>query len=214
MHDRNLTRWGMEKAHELGINFRASASWVLNFQHRHNIVSRKITRQISRKNQSEEAAVSTSASKFISRIKPKFENDPSCFFNSDQPGFKIELYSERTLEIRGTRHVEASVIAQNSLTHSYTVMPLISGDGKLVKPTLFVHKTPTGEFGERVLKSMFNHNSILVRSSSSGKVTKEILQGWATKVLFKSPLTNHCTLLLDSFTLHKEKSNFRTLVCF
>lgn len=87
-------------------------------------------------------------------------------------------------------------------------MPLISGDGKLIKPTLIVHKTPTGTFGERVLKSMFKHESILVRSSTSGKVTKDILRDWAANVLFKSPLTNRCTLLLDSFTLHKDRANF------
>lgn len=73
-------------------------------------------------------------------------------YNSDQTGFKIELYADRTLEVRGTGHVEATVVVQNSLTHSYTVMPLISGDGRLIKPTLIVHKfhDNMGNFGERL----------------------------------------------------------------
>lgn len=207
MHDRNLTRWGAEKARELQLNFRASHHWLLNFKRRHNIVSRKITRQISRKNQAEEPAVRTSATEFINKIKPIFAKNPARIFNSDQTGFKIELYSERTLEIRGTRHVEATVVAQNSLTHSYTVMPLISGDGRLIKPTLIVHKTPTGEFGERVLKSMFSHESIRVCTTTSGKVNKQILQEWSTHIFFKALNTNNSTLLLDSFTLHKDRSN-------
>lgn len=86
----------MEKARELEMNFRASSFWLLNFKRRHNIVSRKLTRQISRKNEKNEAAVSTSANEFISKIKPNFEEDPSLFFNSDQTGFKIELYPEHT----------------------------------------------------------------------------------------------------------------------
>lgn len=92
------------------------------------------------------------------------------------------LNTERTLEVRGTRHVEALVESQNSLTHFYGVMPLISGNGRLIKLTLIVHETPNGEFGQRMLKSMFQHDSILVLSSTSGKVTKAILQTWATEV--------------------------------
>lgn len=208
VHDRNLTRWGMEKGRELDMDFRASHHWLLNFKHRHKIVSRKITRQLSRKNAAEEVAVSNNAQDFINKIKPIFASDPSRVFNSDQTGFKIELYSERTLEVQGTRHVEALVVAQHSLTHSYTVMPLISGDGRLIKPTLIVHKTPEGVFGKRVLQSMFTHDSILVRTTTSGKVTKEILKEWATEILFKADGTNGCTLLLDSFSLHKDIANF------
>lgn len=55
---------------------------------------------------------------------------------------------------------------------------------------------------------MFSHESIIVRSSTSGKVTKKILQDWATNVYFKARhFTNRSLLLLDSFTLHKDKAN-------
>lgn len=207
VHDRNLIRWGSEKGREIQLNFRASHHWLLSFKRRHNIVSRKITRQISRKNQAKEPVITASATEFIDKIKPIFSKNPARISNSDQASFRIELYPGRTLEERGTRQVEATVVSKHSLTHSYTVMPIISGDGRLIKPTLIVHQTPKGAFGERVLKSMFSHESILVRTTTSGKVTKKILQEWATEIFFKGQNTNNSLLLLDSFTLHKDRAN-------
>lgn len=70
-----------------------------------------------------------------------------------------------------------------------------------------IHKTPEGEFGPRILQSMYTHSSIFVRTSKSGKVTKEILQEWATNIFFKAPNTKNSVLLLDSFTLHQDRPN-------
>lgn len=197
----------MEKGRELNLDFHASHHWLLNFKNRHRIVSRKIISQISRKNAENEQEVSLSADESINKIRPIFAKNPAKVFNSDQTGFNIELYSERTLEIKGTQVVEAEVVAKNSLTHSYTVMPLISGDGHLIKPILIIHKEPTGRFGQRVLQSMFTHDSILVLPSTSGKVTKDILQAWATEIFFKANNANGGTLLLDSYTVHKDIEN-------
>lgn len=208
VHDRQLIRWGMEKSRELNIDFRASHHWLLNFKKRHNIVSRKITRQVTRKNIVDAPQTLETVNRFVGKIWEIFERDPAKIFNTDQTGFNIELYSSRTHEEKGTRHVEALVEAKNSLTHSYTVMPLISGDGKLIKPTLIVHREPKdGEFGPRVLSSMFTHNSIIVASSMSGKVTKPILEMWADRVFFSAQGTNGGTLLLDSLPMQKDIAN-------
>lgn len=205
----------MEKGRELQMDkFRASHHWLLNFKHRHNIVSRKITRKLTRKNHTDEDTVRAKANEFIEKIKPLYAKNPAKMLNSDQCGFNIELYPERTLEVKGTRHIEGLVEAKKSLTHSYTLMPMISGDGRLLKPTLIVHQTPnastTGNFGPRVLKSMFTHESILIKTTTSGKVDKNILQQWATDVLFKAPGTNNSTLLLDAYTGHRDKNNLDT----
>lgn len=207
VHDRSLIRWGMEKAREINVNFRASHHWLLNFKRRHNIVSRKITRQVTKKNIVDAPQTRETIDRFIGKIWEIFERNPAKIFNTDQTGFQIELYSGRTHEVKGTRHIEALVEAKNSLTHSYTVMPLISGDGKLIKPTLIVHKTNTGEFGPRVLSSMFTHNSIIVASSTNGKVTKDILTMWADKVFFLAEGANGGTLLLDSLPMQKDVAN-------
>lgn len=49
IHDVNLKKWALEKKEEIGLtNFKASRKWISNFKRRHNIVSRKITKFVSR----------------------------------------------------------------------------------------------------------------------------------------------------------------------
>lgn len=57
---------------------------------------------------------------------------------------------------------------------------------------------------------MFTHGSIIVLSSTSGKVTKEILRTWAKEVLFKMRIRNGITLLLDPYSLHLDEDNLNT----
>lgn len=131
VHDRNLTRWGITRARELNIlDFRASNTWLLNFKRRHNIVSRKITKQVSRKNVIDKPIIENTVNSFVDKIRRNYSSNPAKIFNSDQTGFQIEMYHGRTHEIKGTRQIEALVESQHSMTHSYTVMPLNSGDGR------------------------------------------------------------------------------------
>ena len=46
-------------------------------------------------------------------------------------GFNKELHTKSTLEFVGTQRVDAMVQSTNATTHSYTIQPLISADGKL-----------------------------------------------------------------------------------
>lgn len=49
LHDIDIRRWALSIAKELHCdNFKASPSWVLNFKKAHNIVSRKVTKFVSR----------------------------------------------------------------------------------------------------------------------------------------------------------------------
>lgn len=49
LHDVDLRRWALSVARELNCeHFKASRSWVLKFKKAHSIVSRKITKFVSR----------------------------------------------------------------------------------------------------------------------------------------------------------------------
>jgi len=56
----------------------------------------------------------------------------------------------RTLFQNGATKVEIPAQSVNSTTHSYTMQPLISCDGRLVGPLLIVLPEKNGEFGPRV----------------------------------------------------------------
>ena len=71
-------------------------------------------------------------------------------YNSDQSGFQLEMHSGRTLSIKGTRQVECVVQSISSTTHSYTIQPTISANGKLLFPLYLVSKEPSGKFGRLV----------------------------------------------------------------
>lgn len=48
--------------------------------------------------------------------------DRAQIYNTDQSGFNLELLSQRTLEVRGTKQVISTIRSKPSGTHSYTVI--------------------------------------------------------------------------------------------
>lgn len=124
-------------------------------------------------------------------------------FNSDQSGFNIEQLSGRTLAERGSADVISSIRQSFSMTHSYTIQPLISSNGELKQPLFIVLQEKDGSFGPLVTANLFRHPEIFVQCSTSGKLTKELLKKWFAEVYFKS-FTSKSLLLLDSYSGHKD----------
>ena len=73
MHDRDLRQWTLKAYKELGDNsmiFKASRKWLYNFRKTHRIVSRKVTKFITRKTIEDLEVLKTKATEFVNLINP------------------------------------------------------------------------------------------------------------------------------------------------
>jgi hypothetical protein len=64
----------------------------------------------------------------------------------------------------------------NAVTHSYTIMPIISMAGKLIDPVFICLQEPTEKLGPRVKQSIYQASNIHVTCSKSGKLSKTHIQ--------------------------------------
>jgi len=99
-------------------------------------------------------------------------------YNSDQSGFNLETHAGRTLTSKDCLKVECLAQSLNSLTHSYTIQPLISADDILKSPLLIVLQEAGGYFGPMVQKSIYKADNILVFASKSRKLTSDLAIKW------------------------------------
>ena len=83
------------------------------------------------------------------------------------------MHSGRTLANQGSKEIECVVQSISSTTHSYTIQPTISADGKLLSPLYLVLKEIGGDFGSRVEKTLFKPTNVFVSASKSGKLTSD-----------------------------------------
>lgn len=170
-------------------------------------MSRKITKVLSRAQIASLPNLNETVRKFRSEIQGQILEDgysPEEVLNTDQSGFNIELLSNRTHEIQGSKQIHASINQSNSETHSYTIQPVISMAGKTLPRLLIVLQEKTGDFGPIVRQRLFRHPEIHITSNTSGKVSKAILKEWFSEVYF--PLsTQHSLLIVDSFTTYKDR---------
>ena len=120
-------------------------------------------------------------------------------YNSDQSGFQLELHAGRTLARKGSKKVES--VVQSATTHSYTIQPTISADGRLLSPLFIVLKEDSGTFGPRVQETMFTVSNIFVTALETGKLTAHHFKTWLQDVYFPN-VGSKSVLLLDSWTSH------------
>lgn len=144
------------------------------------------------------------AEEFVNRFKRHFLTHlPDNIFNTDQTGFNLEFLSGRTLETRGSISVEGRIRSSFSATHSYTIMPVISASGQLHSPMFVILQEKSGEFGARVQQSMFQHDSLHVVASKSGKITNDLMERWFLDIFFK--MSPKSVLLVDSLGSYKDR---------
>ena len=121
--------------------------------------------------------------------------------------FSYENPSKRTLSITGEKATFGQIKSMNAVTHSYTIMPMISMGGALVGPVFICLQEPTGKLGPRVKRSLYQSNNIHVTCSKSGKLTKTHIHYWAEQVLHPS-VSKNCLLLFDSWSGQTDPSNY------
>lgn len=174
-HDLDIKRWALQGKRELGYDdfpFKASSTWTKNFKKAHRIVSRKVNKFITKKTLEGKEQLEITATEFVKKITdliPSYglEN----IYNSDESGFQLEMHSGRTLATAGTKKVECVVKSLSSTTHSYTIQPVISADGKLLPKVFIILKEQSGGFGPIVERNLFRPNNIYITASTSGKST-------------------------------------------
>ena len=97
-------------------------------------------------------------------------------YNSDQSGFYLEIHSGRTLCYKGIKNIENIVQSVSSTTHSYTIQPTILAEGQLMSLLFIVLEEARGQFGPKVMKTLFKPENIYVEAP--GKLSKELFQIW------------------------------------
>ncbi len=110
IHDCDLQRWAKNKARELDFEFKASNSWFSRFKKRNGIISRKVTKIVSKNYVQDQETIKQTANEFLNNAKQVMQSlGESNTFNSDQSGFNYILTSGRTLSEEGERVTLSSV---------------------------------------------------------------------------------------------------------
>ncbi len=144
------------------------------------------------------------AENFVKNIKLIIQNyEPDQIFNTDQSGINYETYSQRTLANIG-ESTEVSANSLNAMSHSYTIQPVMSFEGKLVGKLLLCLQEINSKFGPRVENQLFKANNIQLVCSSSGKMTKELVKKFSQEIL-KPIVKNNFVLMLDSWQGHNKQ---------
>jgi len=155
VHDIDIRKWALKNARLVHHDkFRASKFWLRTFKKQFNIVSRKVCKFITIKKQVDEEEIIANATMFVGEVADLIETyGPECVFNTDQSGFYEEFHSGRTLHAKGDEVIVGEAQSANSMTHSYTVQPIISADGCLLPKLLVVLREVGGNFGPLVKKT-------------------------------------------------------------
>ena len=189
VHEYHLKRWALDETGRIEAdNFKASEYWVHNFKKRNGIVSRKITELGSRAMNNQTDAIAASRHRFLEEFSSsRHLFRPHMIWNTDQSGFRYEISNERTLSFKGERDTLLTVDSQNKNTHSYTIQPIISRDGKLIGKLLLCMKEDRDRFGPRVERDVRELErqlgNVHVVCSTSGKMSRNLIDDWTENVL-------------------------------
>lgn len=213
IHDRTLKLWALSIKHRLDpdntIQFKASDSWVLQFKRRNNIVTRKITKQVTRMNIVNEEMTQNAAMAFVQEVKALIEHQhlqPCQVFNIDQSRFDKEMHSRRTLAIKGTAGITARIGSVDATSHSYMIMPIVSMDGSLLKPLYILVAEPSGKFPASKPADPSNVKSY---ASKSANMNKQNLEEFYSQVFWPSMTQDKLMLLMDSWSSNQDIELFQ-----
>jgi hypothetical protein len=158
VHDIDFERWALSQAKVENIDdFTASHRWLLSFNKRHGISSRKVTKSISRREVIDKSIIRQTADDFVDEAT-KYKLD--FVLNTEQSSFHYEIASNRTLSYVGKKITYVSIKSMNTITHSYTVLPIISAAGQLLSPVFICLQEPTGQFS--ITKTIFSAPNISI----------------------------------------------------
>jgi hypothetical protein len=209
IHDRDLRRFAVRKAREMNLlNFVASSSWIFNFKRRHHITSRKVTKFVTKNYMDDREKIVNDEKMFLQKAEQAISRFKSThILNADESSFEYEVASTRTLSILGEKTTLGRVSSQSAVTHSHTIMPILSINGKIIGPVFICLQEASGRLGPRVSQTIYKAQNIHVTCSKSGKLTKSHIKYWAEEVLRPSVQEN-CLLLLDSWSGQTDPESF------
>ena len=120
------------------------------------IVKWKITKIVSRYQSNENATIEQCACSFVNDVNI-FVKDSQLFddqiFNGDQSSFNRKIHSGKTLDFVGSKHIESITQSVSSMTHSCTIMPIISKGGDYYPPLFIVLPEQIEKFGCTIKKT-------------------------------------------------------------
>ena len=99
VHDNDIRRWGVIKAREIQLEFKASKKWVENLKSKFRISSRKITRFVNVEKQDPQEVLEE-AILFVTEANDYIQQanlTPMQVINADESGLSMELETKRTL---------------------------------------------------------------------------------------------------------------------
>ncbi len=184
-----------------------------NFKSRHKIVSRRLTNIVTKHQIEDSDVIEKSKQEFIKnyyKLLPKYRS--SEVINTDQSGIEKEIYSKRTLTTEGEKKVYGLARSKNATTHSYTIQPIISLDGRIVGPMYLCLQEPNGKMGETVKKNLFKPANVVITCSSSGKLTTSLVSYWRDNCLLPS-IGKKCLLLSDSWGGQRDEELYNKKNC-
>ena len=201
VHEFDIQRWALQLARKLKLeDFHASRHWLSNWKSRYSIVGRKITNIVTKHEIQNFEEVEKTKDDFLKEFHYLSKSYKEAeIMNTDQVGIEKEQHSTRTLEFQDTKKVYGVVKSKNATTHSHTLQPTISLDGKLVGPILLCLQEPTGKMGEIVKKHLFEPKNVVITCSTSGKLTTSLVEYWLDKCFLPS-IGKNTLLLSDSWT--------------
>jgi len=204
VHTIDIRRWAVIEAKRLNLPFSASSTWCKHFQKRYRIVGRTITKFVTTKDITTKMDIIERARLFVESTKQQFSKfQPSEVYNADQSPCTYELVPKRTLSNKGERITYGFVNSVNKITHSYSIMPIISMNGKLLSPIFLCLQEKDGKFGPRVIETIdqmaITYPNVYVTCTKSGKLDKNKMREWVTGCLNPN-IEEKCLLLLDAWT--------------
>lgn len=116
----------------------------------------------------------------------------------------MEMTTGHTLTFAGEKQVKAVVQRKNALQHSFTLQPVIDGDGGVMDPMLVVFQQK--DEPRKFHQEMAEFTNLFARSTPSGLCDKVITMEWFEKVMIPNSQRGSA-LLLDSWGGFMESCN-------
>ncbi|XP_015782464.1 uncharacterized protein LOC107360342 [Tetranychus urticae] len=212
IHDVTIKLWAIQASRAVNLeDFRASDSWIARFKRNNKIVSRRVTKFVTKTNLLNHEEVEANATAVIVELgEYKSQNGISDdqVYNADQSGIAYELHTARTLSHQGEKDTIGLVRNTNAKTHSYTVMPFVSMSGNIGEKALICLKETNGEFGPQVQARLFKPDNLYVTCSGSGKMNTAMMRKFITEV-YSPSVANHSVLVIDSWTGQKNEDLYK-----
>uniref|UniRef100_A0A8R1HRE9 HTH CENPB-type domain-containing protein n=1 Tax=Caenorhabditis japonica TaxID=281687 RepID=A0A8R1HRE9_CAEJA len=192
------------KKKNLDLHLKVSKQWIDDFKKSNRISSRKITKFVTVKNHRNKNTLIQKGKEYVDLVNLQFgKYANSEVFSADQSGIQLELHTGRTLAQVGSKTVEVTVQSAASTTHSYTIMPVLSAEGKFHEKLFVVLQEISGKFPA---KGHYQADNLEVTCHTSHIMTKKLMLDFFKDVYFDSSMPTNTLLLVDSWSSWKDKS--------